>query len=408
MSVVRDLIYSLIFRNRELSEVHVKPVLDGAFAANSRLDEGHVLGAQVTAPDDLVMGPNGKLYVSSGNEILIFAGPDFAERGLFARFDADVGGLGWSQDGRLLACVSGRGVCALNEKGVAEKWLESVDGEALACPLALAAAADGTIYVTDGSRHNAPAQWLQDMMANRKGSGRLVAWDADLDKAHVVADGLNWPAGAVVSHDENEVWVTEAWAHTLCAIARSGRERRYIVNNFAGYPARIARGTSGDYWLAFFAARSQLIDFVLQERKFCDRMMKEIPPEFWIGPALSSKSHYLHPTQYGRIKKLGIQKPWAPARSYGLVARFNEDGEPVDSFHSRVGGHIHGVTSVRCMGERVIVASKGDDKLVELIDPVRKPQASHFQIGPKAFAEEEISAAEGIATKRVISGVQQQ
>jgi len=60
------------------------------------------------------------------------------------------------------------------------------------------------------------------------------------------------------------------------------------------------------------------------------------------------------------------------------------------------------------MGERVIVASKGDDKLVELIDPVRKPQDSHFQIAPKAFAKEEISAAESIATKRVISDVQQQ
>jgi hypothetical protein len=70
----------------------------------------------------------------------------------------------------------------------------------------------------------------------------------------------------------------------------------------------------------------------------------------------------------------------------------------VDSFHSRVGGHVHGVTSVRCLGERVIVASKGDDKLVELTDAVWKPQGSHFQIAPKAFAKEEISAAESSAT----------
>ena len=372
MSVVKDLIYALIFRNRELSESHVKPVLDGAFAANRRLDEARVLDPEVVAPDDLLEGPDGELYVSSGKEILLFSGPNFAQRRLFAKVEAEVGGLGWSQDGRLLACVSGRGVCALSERGVVSQWLESVDGVALACPTALTTAADGTVYVTDGSRHNPPERWLHDLMANHKGSGRLVSWDTNLDGAHVVAEGLVWPAGAVVSYDENEVLVTEAWAHTLCAVTRHGGNRRYLVDNFAGYPGRITRGESGDYWLAFFALRSQLIDFVLRERKFCNRMMAEVPPELWVGPALSSKSHYLHPTQYGQVKALGVQKPWAPARSYGLVARLNGNGEALESFHSRVGGNVHGVTSVRCTGEkRVIVSSKGDNKLVELVEFTR-------------------------------------
>jgi hypothetical protein len=302
-----------------------------------------------------------------GNKIYLLTGPDFVQRRLFAEVEANVCGLDWSQDGRLLACVSGLGVCALTKKGVVSKWLKSVDGVLLMCPTALTTAADGTVYVTEGSRHNPPVRWLHDLMANREGSGRLVSWDANLEKAQVAAEGLNWPAGAVVSYDEKEILVTEAWAHRLCAVARDGGNRRYLVDNFAGYPGRITRGVSGDYWLAFFALRSQLIDFVLRERRFCDRMMAEVPPEFWVGPALSSKSHYLHPTQYGRIKTLGIQKPWAPPRSYGLVARLNGTGEALESYHSRVGGNVHGVTSVRCIGERVIVCSKGDDKLVELV-----------------------------------------
>ncbi len=365
---VKELIYSLLIRDRDFSGSHVKPVLDGAFAVNRRLEEARVLSSEVTAPDDLLSGPNGQLYVSSGKKILLFSGPDFTQGRLFARLETEVGGLGWSQDGRLLACVSGRGVCALSESGVVSKWLESAGGVELACPTALTTAADGTVYVTDGSRHNPTDKWLQDLMANDEGSGRLISWDADLSNAHVLVDALSWPAGAVVSHDENEVLVTEAWSHKLCAVKRYGGERRYLVDNYAGYPGRIARGVTNDYWLAFFAIRSQLIDFVLRERDYCDRMMTEVPPAFWVGPALSSKSHYLHPLQYGRAKTLGVQKPWAPARSYGLVARLGADGQAAESFHSRVGGKVHGVTSVRCVGKRVIACSKGDDKLVELVE----------------------------------------
>jgi hypothetical protein len=249
--------------------------------------------------------------------------------------------------------------------GVVDGWLEAVEDSPLDCPTAVAAAADGTVYVTDGSRHNLPERWLHDLMQNRPGSGRLISCDHRLGNARVRADGLSWPLGVVVSHEEDEVWVTEAWTHRLVAISRAGGSR-VLVKNFAGYPARIARGFSGTYWLAFFALRTQLTEFLLRERRFCDEMMAQIPPELWIGPSLEAKFNYREPTQLGRIKKLGIQKPWAPARSYGLVARIGATGEAVESLHSRVGGQMHGIMAARRIGSRVIAASKGHHHLVEL------------------------------------------
>ena len=160
-----------------------------------------------------------------------------------------------------------------------------------------------------------------------------------------------------------------SWAHSLTAISRANDRRRAIVKNYAGYPARISRGLDGDYWLAFFGLRTQLTEFVLREREFCEAMMKTVPPELWIGPTLDGRFNYREPTQIGRIKKLGIQKPWAPARSYGLVARLNAEGEASESLHSRVDGRIHGVTSVCAIGARVIAASKGRNCLVELPSP---------------------------------------
>ncbi len=365
MSLVRDIIERLLFPNREL---HIIPVLDGAFAPNNGLDQGRALGGEIEAPDDFATGPDGALYVSSGKTIVRCAGDDYSERTPFVKFESPVGGLAWSPDGHLLACVSGRGLFALTAGGEVRGRLETVEGAPLDCPTAVAVATDGTIYVTDGSRHNLPERWLHDLMQNRPGSGRLISCDRHLSNARVRADGLSWPLGVVVSHEEDEVWVSEAWAHRLTAISRAGG-KRVLVKNFAGYPARLARGTAGDYWLAFFALRTQLTEFVLRERRFCDEMMERVPPELWIGPSLDGRFNYREPTQIGRIKKLGIEKPWAPARSYGLVARIGGSGEAVESLHSRVGGQMHGIMTVRRIGSRVIAASKGHNVLVGLPVP---------------------------------------
>jgi sugar lactone lactonase YvrE len=371
MSLIRDIIDRVLFPNRE---IHVIPVLDGAFSPNQRLDAARELAGPFERPDDLAAGPDGALYVSSGDAILRCAGADYGKREEFARLPASVGGLAWTADGRLLACVSGRGLCALSGGGEPLGWLEAAGGAPLICPTSVTVAGDGAIYVTDGSRANTPDSWLADLMQKLAPSGRVIACDAWLGAARVFADRLAWPSGAVVSHDERDVWVCESWAHSLSAISRENERRRTIVKNYAGYPARISRGAAGDYWLAFFGLRTQLTEFVLRERGFCEAMMKTVPPELWIGPTLDGRFNYREPTQIGRIKKLGIQKPWAPARSYGLVARLDAAGDAVESLHSRVDGRIHGVTSVRAVGSRVIAASKGRDCLVELPSP--KPNAS--------------------------------
>ncbi|MDE3175840.1 MAG: SMP-30/gluconolactonase/LRE family protein [Pseudomonadota bacterium] len=365
MSLLGDIIDRVLFPNRE---IHSIPVLDGAFSPNQRLDQARRLGEAIDRPDDLALGPDGALYVSSGQRILRCAGADFEQRSLFAALPAPVGGLAFASDGRLLACVSRHGLVAISAGGEIVGRLESASGEPIACPLSAAVATDGTIYVTDGSRANAPEDWLKDLMQNRPPSGRLISCNAALGDARVVADQLAWPSGVVVSQAEDEVWVCQAWTHRLTAFSRAGGNNRALVRNYAGYPGRIVRGGADDYWMAFFGLRTQLTEFVLREREFCEAMMNQVPQELWIGPSLEGRFNHREPTQIGRIKKLGIQKPWAPARSYGLVARLNGAGEAVESLHSRVDGRIHGVTAICVANGRVIAACKGRDGLVELPD----------------------------------------
>ena len=83
-----------------------------------------------------------------------------------------------------------------------------------------------------------------------------------------------------------------------------------------------------------------------------------------IAPSLRATGSYLEPLQGGGIKKLGIVKPWAPPRSYGLVVRIDSSGDIVESLHSRVGGSCHGVTAARPAGGRLYIVSKGHSKLL--------------------------------------------
>jgi sugar lactone lactonase YvrE len=367
MSLVGDILDRVFFPNRE---IHVIPVLDGAFSPNQRLDQARQLGDEIERPDDIALGPDGALYVSTEHRILRCSGADFEDRKVFADLGAPVGGLVWTRDGRLLACVSKHGLVALSRSGEPLGRLESAGGEKIACPLSVTVALDGTIYLTDGSRANPPELWLADLMQNRPPSGRLIACDAELKQASVHADKLAWPLGVVVSPDDAEIWVAESWAHRLAAYPRGSGKERVIARNYSGYPARLAGGDTGQVWMAFLGLRTQLTEFVLRERAFCEEMMQTVPPELWIGPALDGRFDCREPTQVGRIKKLGIQKPWAPARSYGLIARLDSHGEPTESLHSRVDGRIHGVTTVRPIGGRVVAVSKGRNCLVELLPAV--------------------------------------
>ncbi|MDX3968397.1 MAG: hypothetical protein QHD01_17610 [Bradyrhizobium sp.] len=363
MSLIGDIIDRVLSPNRE---IHGIPVLDGAFSPNQRLDQARQLGDGIERPDDIALGQDGALYVSTGKRILRCTGDDFNARAVFATLGGPVGGLACVPDGRLLACVSGVGLVALSPSGETVGQLESVGSEKIACPLSVAVAPDGAIYLTDGSRSNRPELWLTDLMQNRAPSGRLIACNSSLSGASVREDGLAWPLGVVVSGDGKEVWVAESWTHRLTALSRAENAKRVIVKNYSGYPARLARGADGEIWMAFLALRTQLTEFVLRERGFCEEMMRTVPSELWIGPVLDGRLNPREPTQIGRIKKLGIQKPWAPPRSYGLVARLDAKGVAVETLHSRVDGRVHGVTAVRPIGSRVLAVSKGRDCLVEL------------------------------------------
>jgi hypothetical protein len=88
-------------------------------------------------------------------------------------------------------------------------------------------------------------------------------------------------------------------------------------------------------------------------------MIDQVPPAYWIAPALASNRSFLEPLQCGGIRTMGIHKPWSPSRSYGLVVRLNRALQPQFSLHSRANGTRHGICSVAEQEGRLFVASRG-------------------------------------------------
>jgi SMP-30/Gluconolactonase/LRE-like region len=342
------------------------PPLDGALSPNDRLDACTPIGEALPGLDDVVAAKDGSVYVSTGKQVLKLSGEGLANRSLVVELEGEAGGLAIHPDGRLLVCVAGRGLAALDPANPKPRWLESADGRSFAGLTSVAAAPDGRIFAVEGSTGRAPGEWRHDLMEKRS-NGRLIACSAALDNAQVLLTGLPYPYGVAVSTDGKQLWLTESWAHRLSRFALDGNgigPREIVAGNLPGYPARLHPDAHGGFFLGVFARRTHLIDFVLKEDDFREEMLETVSPDYWIAPSFAGGSDCLEPMQIGGVKALGIQKPWAPPRSYGLLVHLDGEGEATDSLHSRAGGRYHGVTGACDTQYGVVIAARGAARLL--------------------------------------------
>lgn len=159
--------------------------------------------------------------------------------------------------------------------------------------------------------------------------------------------------------------VSESWRHRLILI-KNGQAPQVVLGRLPVYPSRLSKAAAGGYWLTAFTARTQLVEFVLREPAYRRRMMAEIDPAYWVAPRLRSGFSFKEPMQGAHIKTMGVIKPWAPPRSYGLVIRLSEDGKPLYSLHSRVDGINHGVVAAVEMGGDLVLIAKGPGRVLKL------------------------------------------
>ena len=330
------------------------PPMDGALQPNNLLDHAQSK-LRFARPDNLVAHRDGLLFSSGADLLSVDTTSTVAV--LAHRFHAEIAALATVPDGEIVAALADGSIHRVVDAGVDS----NISG--VACPTAMCAVDDHTVIVTQGSSQHTTVQWRTDLL---RGGASGAVWRVDLGggKAVQLASGLAYPSG-VALHRDGSVVVSEAWRHRLIKIAASG-EATVLLGDLPGYPSRLASAADGGYWLCLFAPRSQLVEFVLREREFRDRMMAEIEEAYWVAPSLFSGRDFREPLQGGAIKSMGMLKPWAPTRSYGLVCKLDADFQPQWSAHSRADGVRHGVTSTAEFDGQLHVCCQGGDEIVAL------------------------------------------
>lgn len=344
-----------VFGNRD--ELLSIPIMDGSLKPNNLLEDAPVF-AQAPGLEDLAIGAAGELYAACGPAIMR-AGTDGALVEV-ARFDRDVTALAAFPDGRLAAALGNAVVLDALTPG-AER-LKNADNHPFTAVNALATAPDGSLLISDGSTARPYDQWVFDLMEKGR-TGRVLSWTPGAKHAATLTSGLEYVFG-VLSDAQGQALASESWRHRVTRIGATSTS--VALANLTGYPARMAHARGGGYWLSVFAVRTQLIEFVLCENDYRRDMMRTVDPRYWVAPALSSGHDFLEPLQGGSVKQMGILKPWAPPRSYGLIIRVGDDFIPKFSLHSRVGGRHHGVTAVAERDDDLFVLSKGAGAILRL------------------------------------------
>lgn len=358
-------IFGRIFSRRQAATV---PSMDGVLRPNEALDNAAVI-TTTDAPDNLVSVRSEMMY-SCGQDLFSIAELKSGAAPVARHhFESDVTALAASADGVLAVGLQDVGVRIIggSHDGV---LLSRLGGQSAECITAIAFKGEDVLYVCMGSSRNNAESWQRDLM-EKQPSGSV--WQVDLgnEEAICIASNLAFPNGILLQG--KSLIVSESWKHRLLCfeIGSTKNSPSIVLADLPGYPGRLAPAIDGGAWLSVFAPRSQLIEFVLREDVYRNRMLREISSEHWIAPTYRSGISYSEPMQGGAVKVHGIHKAWAPTRSYGLLILLDSNRVPVRSYHSRADGMRHGVVSACELDSQVYFASKGN----HVICSMRTPQS---------------------------------
>lgn len=331
------------FMGRGAAAVTVPP-LDGGLMPNNLLEELPE-GIAADAPDNIVIW-NGRPLWSDGAQLV-------SSEGIQAKFASEITAFAVS-DGQIALATLNDGLLMLGPdlKPTSPSWNSPVINVT-----ALAFDAQGGVWFCTGSEICAPDEWRRDLMEMNR-AGLVGRADPSTGDVRVVKRQLGYPSGIAVMPNGSIVY-SEAWASHLVEMAPDGITSRIVLDEIPGYPGRIRPRPGGGFWLCIFAPRSPLIEFVLREPAYRKAMLREVAPECWVAPSYSSGKSFNEPMQGGALKQMGILKPWAPTRSYGLVARLDEQFILVNSLHSRAGGRRHGITSATEIDGKLWLTGRG-------------------------------------------------
>lgn len=312
--------------------------MSGVLAPNMRLKDAQLLGlGQLVGAEDVDVDAAGRIYgATADGKIVRIEMKDGKER--IEEF-ADTGGrplgLHFDAQGNLIVCDAFKGLLSINPEGEITTLLTEVEGQPLVFTDDVDIGSDGSIYFTDASTKFNQHDYMLDLIEARA-HGRLIVYKPDTGEAKVLLDGLYFANGVALSQNENFVLVNETYRYRVRRYWLTGEQAGsddIFMDRLPGFPDGISSNERGEFWLALYTVRNELMDAI-------------------------------HP--YPSIKNLMASLPrslWPKPEPYGFVIKLNEAGAIVDSLQDPDGQHLYAVTSVQEHQGKLYFGSLDSDRI---------------------------------------------
>jgi sugar lactone lactonase YvrE len=176
----------------------------------------------------------------------------------------------------LVVCDADRGLLrvALDGSGRVEVLCDAVEGQRLvfcSCP---AVATDGTIYFSQSSQRYDLAHYKGDLLEH-SGTGRVIRYRGGA--VEVVASGLSFANGVVLSPDESALYVAETGGYCVTRIVLETGETTPLIGDLPGFPDNLTMSAGGLIWIAMASPRDALLDFLLPRPAFLRSLVWSLP-----------------------------------------------------------------------------------------------------------------------------------
>lgn len=290
----------------------------GPYATNTRLAALSKIDLLdgATGAEHVALGPDGNLYAAVVGGTILRMRPDGSGQEIWAQTGGRVLGFEFDGSGRMIAADALRGLLAIAAEAPHHVTLLAdrlPDGDPIRFPDAVAVARDGSVYFTDATRRFAPAEVggpfeasVLDYLEHRP-TGRVLVYQAR-GKLEVVADGLSFPNGIVLSRDGRSLFVAETGGYRVWRIDAAARgldlargpnaQARVILDDLPGFPDNLMRGMDGRIWLGLAKPRTASAD-AMAAYPFMRKLALRLPHFLW--PVPPSYGHVLAFTEDGQV-----------------------------------------------------------------------------------------------------------
>ncbi len=326
------------------------PTYEGAHSVNTRLAQLQTISVgKDEGPEHLAIGPDGKLYAAMASGNILRMQLDGSAQEVFVNTQGRVLGFDFDAAGNMIAADAMLGLLSIAPNKQITLLTDKVGGDPIRYADAVVVAKSGKIYLSDASTRFGPKDWGGTFEASvldiieQSSTGRILEYDPSTKATRIVAKGLSFANGVVLSGSERQLFVAETGKYRIWRIDVNANDldvrqtsglsgaTHIVLPNLPGYPDNLMRGLptadgKAKIWVGLTKPRSKVVDGMAQ-KPFLRSMTLRLPRALWPIPP-----------------------------QYGHVIAFLEDGTIVQDLQDPSGAYPE-TTSVLETADRLYIQS---------------------------------------------------